>query len=342
MIAAARPHFALVIAVFLLGAALRTAAFASERCLWIDESMVALNVIGRSPIQLLEPLDHNQGAPVGFLLASKLAVVCFGPNERALRLVPFLASLAGLAAFGSAAYGLLPRLSARLALLLFALSPFLVNYAAECKQYSSDAAFSAALLVLAVPLFAGGAGIGRWLALGCTGAISVWCSHPALFALAGLGMALFAQAAVSRDRPRLVGLLGLGGIWILSFAGVYWVNLRHLGSNDYLLDYWTGHFPPRSPDLAVWLADHYFDLFRHPGGWGGCDRAIPASGVASLLAIAGSAAWYRAARWTLFAAALPALVALLAAAAHKYPFAGRLLLFLVPVATLLVATPSVS
>jgi len=334
VIAAARPHLAIFLIV-LLGAGLRTAAFASDRSLWLDEAMLALNVVGRSPARLLEPLDRNQGAPVGFLLATKLGVECFGPTERALRLVPFLASLAGLVAFGFAAFRLLPRPSARLALLLFAVSPFVVSYAAECKQYSSDAAIAAGLLAVSAPLFTGGAGIGRWIALGLGGAVAVWCSHPALFVLAGLGMALIAHAVEAKDRARIVGTLAVGAVWPLGFAGVYAVSLCDMGSNGYLLDYWAGHFPPRSGDSAAWLVDHAFEFFRTPGGWGG--RLIPASGLAAVLAFLGALAWYREARWPLFAILLPALVVLIASAAHLYPFAGRLLLFLVPAATLLVA-----
>ncbi len=335
MIPAARPHIALILAIVLLGAALRTAAFTSDRSLWIDEAMIALNVVGRSPARLLEPLDRNQGAPVGFLLATKLSVECFGPTERALRLVPFLASLAGLIAFGGAAFRLLPRPSAHFAFLLFAVSPYAVSYASECKQYSSDAAIAAGLLAAAAPFFSGGVRAGRWIALGAGGAVAVWCSHPALFVLAGLGVALFGRAIAAKDRARSAGMLAVGAVWLLSFAGVYLVSLRDMGSNDYLLDYWAGHFPPRSPELILWLIEHAFDLFRNPGGWGG--RLVPATGLAAVLAFLGAAVWFREARWPLLAVVLPALFGLIASAVHKYPFAGRLLLFLVPPATLLVA-----
>ena len=141
----------LAIAILLLGAGLRTAAFAAERSLWIDEAMVALNIVERTPAQLFEPLDRNQGAPVGFLLATKASVEVFGVTERALRVPAFLASLVGLVAFAVGAYRLLPRFAAHLASALFALSPHVVSYAAECKQYSGDAAFAAVLLALAVP-----------------------------------------------------------------------------------------------------------------------------------------------------------------------------------------------
>ena len=334
MIPPSRPHLALIL-ILLLGAALRTAAFAADRSLWIDEAMLALNVVERSPARLLEPLDRNQGAPVGFLLATKSSVECFGPSERALRLVPYLASLAGMIAFGVAAFRLLPRMTAHFALLLFAVSPFVVSYAAESKQYSSDAAIAAGLLAVAAPLFSGGARLKRWIALAFFGAVAVWCSHPALFILAGLGTALFGQALAAKDRRRIAAMLAVGAVWLVGFAGVYAVSLRHMGSNGYLLDYWAGNFPPRSPGVGAWLVDHAFEFFRTPGGWGG--RLIPAGGLAAVLAFIGAVVWFRDARWPLLAVALPALFALLASAAHKYPFAGRLLLFLVPMATLLVA-----
>ena len=105
-------------------------------------------------------------------------------------LAAFLASLVGLIAFGSAARRLLLRPAAHLAFALFAVSPHLVSYAAECKQYSGDAAFVAVLLAIA----AGPMTRRRWLAFGFVGALSVWCSHPALFLLAGSGLALIGQA----------------------------------------------------------------------------------------------------------------------------------------------------
>ena len=51
---------------------------------------------GRSFAGLLRPLDDDQGAPVGFLVLERLVVRLLGPTELALRLVPFLASIATL------------------------------------------------------------------------------------------------------------------------------------------------------------------------------------------------------------------------------------------------------
>ena len=328
------------IAILVLGAGLRTASFAYERSLWIDEAMVALNIVERSPARLFEPLDRNQGAPVGFLLATKASVTLFGPTERALRLPAFLGSLIGLIAIGLATYRLLPRSAAHLAFGLFAVSPHLVGYAAECKQYSTDAGFAAVLLAIAAPFFSGSVGSGRWFAFAGVGALSVWCSHPALFVLAGLGLALLSRASIRRDRTRILGLIALGGSWLLSFAAVYAVNLRHLGHNDYLIRYWTGHFAPRPTALngAIWYVDHALQFVHEPFGLTGDSRI--AEGALGFVGLAGVLAMGRQSGRTqtstpglLLAFALTLALTLLASGVRLYPFAGRLLLFLIPMAS---------
>ena len=317
----------LAFAILLLGVGLRTVAFASERSLWIDEAMVALNIVERSPARLFEPLDRNQGAPVGFLLATKASVELFGPTERALRLPAYLASLVGLGAFAIAAYRLLSRPAAHLAFALFAVSPHVVAYAAECKQYSSDAAFAAVLLALA----AGRWNLRRGIVFAVVGALSVWCSHPALFVLVGLGIGMLTPAIIQRDRSRIFGLMLLGGVWLASFAAVYLVNLRHLGHNDYLIHYWAGHFAPW-PN-PIWYVDHALAFVIEPAGMAGESRL--AQTALGIVAVLGMATIERRSFANFSLAFLVTIaVALVASHLHLYPFAGRLLLFLVPMACL--------
>src|SRR5262249_21309300 len=110
------------------GAPPRAGAMMNDRCLWIDESMLALNLIERTPAQLFEPLDWNQGAPVGFLLAAKASIAVFGPSEFGLRFVPFLGSVIGLALFAGVSRRLLPAPAALLATGLMAVSPYLLSH----------------------------------------------------------------------------------------------------------------------------------------------------------------------------------------------------------------------
>jgi len=320
-----------VTALVALGIVLRLIGFLGDRNLWIDESMLALNLVERTPARLLEPLDWNQGAPVGFLLAAKGSIAAFGVSERALRLVPFLGSLAGLIGFAWLALRLLPRPAAMIATVLFSISPVLLSYSAECKQYTTDASIAIGLFAAAASLLNGEGGFRRWAILAVSGAAAVWCSHPAAFVLGGLGTALFLAAAVNKDRARVVAATLTIGTWLVSFGACYMLFLRNLGTNQYLLDYWNGHFlplPPRSAGDFAWLMDHFFAPFGYPGGMGGTE--IRAGGIAAALFLIGL--WgFAKEKWAVaLALVLPGLFALLASGLHKYPFAGRLLLFLVP------------
>ena len=347
---------AMIVALVLLGFGLRAATFARDRDLWIDEAMLALNLVTRTPARLTEPLDWNQGAPVGFLMLAKFSVEALSPTERPLRLVPFVGSLLGLVGFAWVAVRLLPRPAAVLGVGLFAVSPFLISYSAECKQYATDAAVAIGLLAASVRMLAGknltpgpfpgregeqtstplspwgrGLGWGPWFALALAGALAVWFSHPAVFVLAGIGTALLAQAAVAKDRGQFLAAGGTIACWVASFAACYVLFLRHLGTNRYLLDYWAGHFlplPPRELGDLTWLPDHFFAFFAFPGGLGGTE--VKAGGIAAVLFLVGL--WVLAKEcWPVaLALVLPAGFALLASGLHQYPFSGRLLLFLVP------------
>lgn len=319
-------------ALVLLGIALRGCAWLNDRNLWIDESMLALNLIERSPAQLLEPLDWNQGAPVGFLFSVKAAIASFGTSERALRFVPFLGSLLGMIGFAWLAMRLLPRAAGAFATALFCASPFLISYSAECKQYGTDAAIGIGLFAGAAALLHGAGGTRRWAVLAIAGALAVWFSHPAAFILGGIGTALFTDALVSKNRARILASGATIGCWMLSFGACYLICLKNLGNNPYLLSYWDGHFlplPPSSPGDAAWLLDHFFAPFSYPGGLGGTE--IRAGGIAAVFFLIGiGGLWQR--NWRVAAAlVMPGLLALAASGAHKYPFAGRLLLFLVPI-----------
>lgn len=325
-------------ALILIGGGIRLPALLADRCLWIDEAMLALNLINRAPQELLKPLDYNQGAPVGFLLAVKAVISLFGAAEWSLRLVPFTASILGLFGIAWVARRLLSANAAILAVTLFAFSPQLVSYAGECKQYASDAAIAVGLLAVALGLLEGRSGLARWLALTFAGAVAVWCSHPATFVLGGIGSAILLHAAITRDRKRfLAASLTVAG-WLASFAVCYVLCLKQLGGNKYLIDYWTDHFLPLPPTKfgdITWIGDHLVAFFTIPGGFGG--TLIPLGGFAAVLAFIGLREFARE-RWPVAMAFITTvLLVLLASGLRKYPFGGRLLLFLVPFTVLLVA-----
>src|SRR5688572_9007696 len=117
--------------LILFGAMLRLRQYLTGRSLWADEAMLALNIVGRDFSGMFQPLDYDQGAPVGFLLVEKLFNLILGKHELALRLFPLLVGLLSLWLF----YLLLQRLTSGagllLALALFAFNPRLVYYSSE-------------------------------------------------------------------------------------------------------------------------------------------------------------------------------------------------------------------
>jgi hypothetical protein len=331
-----------VAAAVLVGLGVRGYAYLRNPSFWVDEAMLAVNVVERSPARLLEPLDLNQGAPIGFLMATKAACEALGGTEYALRLVPFVCGMLGVIAFVPLAYRALPLPAARLAVVLFALNSYLAGYAAEFKQYECDAAIAVGLTLVALPIWAGTAGRWRLVGMAVAGAAAVWCSHPAVFVLGGVGTAFLLDAAVRRDRAALLARAAVVGAWLASFAACYVLFLRKLGGNQYLLDYWAGKFmpPPVTPGAWMWLVQHFFEFFQKPGGMN-ADR-IGLVGLAGLCYLVGMRV-LAGRDWRLaVAVAVPMLLALAASAVKKYPFANRLMLFAVPAALMVVAYGAVA
>jgi hypothetical protein len=331
-----------VVVCLIFGVCGRIAVYTRNQSLWIDEAMLALNVVHRTPSELLKPLDLNQGAPIGFLLISKSVIANFGSSELALRAIPLLASIVGLVLFVSFAYRSLQLSSARLAVVLFSLSPYLIGYAAEFKQYGLDATIAVGLVTLAGSVWNGTSTRSTHISLACAGAVAVWFSHPAVFVLAGIGSVLFLDAFSNQSWPRFRRNGYIVGAWVTSFALCYWFFLRKLGVNQYLLDYWAGTFlpmPPVKPGDLAWVVHHFFLLFEKPGGFGG---EFGLAGFAGVCFLVGALALAKH-DWRLVAALLlPLLFAMIASGFRKYPFAGRLMLFVVPLLIPLVAAGAIA
>lgn len=147
-----RENIAIAI-ILLAGFILRIRQYLTGRSLWVDEAMLALNIVDRSWVGLLKPLDYDQGAPIGFLLVEKIFNLLLSRNEFALRLFPLLVGLASLWMF----YLLLRHFTSGPGLLitlaLFALNPRLIYYSSEVKQYIVDVAATITLLLIAARLF---------------------------------------------------------------------------------------------------------------------------------------------------------------------------------------------
>lgn len=307
-----------------LGLLLRLRQYLTARSLWLDEAMLALNIVQRDFGGLFQPLDYDQGAPVGFLLAEKTLATLFGSHEFVLRLFPLLAGIASLGLF----YLLLRRVASSIgmltALALFAVGPELVYYASEVKQYSVDVAVTIGLLLLSMPLFEGNIGRKAFVWLGCAGMLALWFSHPALFALAGIGVSLVWMSARRRERSLFVHTVYIGLAWLGTLGLLYCVSLRNLKDNPFLLGFWQENFMPLPPwSDPGWFSGIFRSLAQNQVG-----VSLPAF-FAFALAVGWAFLWRR--NRPLAVAILGVFAFTLAASALRlYPLGGRLSLFLVP------------
>ena len=317
----------------LVGAVLRIRNWAHDRSLWLDEIEVAVQIEGRSFAQLTHPLGTNQAAPIGWLWAERTSVDWFGTNENALRLVPLLFSLAALAIAPYAARQLIGVAAAPVAVVLFATSPGLIYFAAETKQYSSDATCVLLVLVVSAPLMRSAPTWRRALLWGLATSGLAWFSFPAVVVSAACGAAIAVRWV---RRPRvLLALAGGGALLAANLLAQYEVTLRKLSDNRLLVVWWQwmNGYPRDSAGLRdelSWLHRAGFGVIRDP-----VHLAAP---VLVLLAVVWGAAVT--ARWRLDAAVLlclPIAVAIGLAVARRYPMAVRLSLFLIPSILMLLA-----
>ena len=338
-----------------LGVASRVVRFLDGRSLWLDEATLSLEILGRSFAELAEPLGRNQAAPLVFLWLQKLATQCFGDGERALRAVPFAAGLLAVPWFWRLARRWFDRPAALLALVSFSISESLVFYCAEAKQYSLD------VLVAVVVLDVGAWAWQRGLSGIALGVLPVVCaaalvtSQPSVFLVAMLVVVFGARACrwvgeggavrsggASSERP---GALVLAVSVAVIFGLLYWFLLRPSMANETLQHYWASDYLPlpTSFDGVLWYPQHLLGFFNDPCAW-------PAAELAALCFILGTFGGRESGRWLWLV--VPFGLVLLAAALRLYPFpgsfvnqlteriypfVGRTLLFLLPIATLGVA-----
>jgi hypothetical protein len=316
------------LALVLAGFILRLRQYLVNRSLWLDEAMLANNIVSRSFGGLTQWLDYDQQAPIGFLWSQKIVILVFGNNEYVLRFIPFLAGCAALALMYLLTRRLSP-ISGNAALALFAVSNTLVYYSSEAKQYNVDVALALGLLMLFLNLDERGWRPRSYVLFGAVGALVLWFSHPAIFTLASLGLLLLIKTARQKSLPALGWTLLTGGMWLASFAVVYALFLRRSVTADVLLNYWGDAFLPLSLRAGNWLAAAFDNFSTFAAG-----LETPLL-LNAALALVGLIFLARHANRLAAAIGLPALFVLAASAVHAYPFAGRMLLFLTPLICLL-------
>ena len=328
---AASRAFSMILIV--LGAAFRLVQFLSGRSLWHDEATITLDVMDRSVGQLFQPSPlYGQTAPVGFLIGERIFGTLFHFTEAAMRAWPLVAGLLSLPLCYLLARRILKPLGVQVALGLFAISGPLIYYASEVKPYSGDVLFTLLLFWLGLKLLEPEPGH-RWLVIAAIGgAIALWFSHVAFFGALSVGLVVVVPKLRRGRIHKLIPFLPVFAAWGISGLACYVLYLSRVSASHFLFNFWHEFFmplPPKSTADLFWFGRTFLEIFGYSAG-------LPAAGLAAFCAVIGAFSLGRRRGRVLALLLLPALAALLLSGIGKYPFVGRLILFLVPSALLLI------
>jgi hypothetical protein len=326
----------LAAAAVLFGSVVRLRQYLSGRSLWMDEASITMNVLQRSPGRLMRPLGLFQAAPAGWLWAEKAATGVFGDSEESLRLVSLAGGLLVLVLTWDVARRAFGQRAAAVATVLVAVSPALIRYSNEVKQYSSDAACIMVILDVAMILSCYRSSRVPWRRIVVFGAlISAACfvsQAAVLVAVLVLPVLMFWIWPVSRVRAlALVGIGSIGGLL------QYVTTIRYLTDSQAHRSAVRWFYPPMLPNASIldrllWLPGGLIRLAHDPFG-------APVAlllGFGVVLATVTSRPEQRRAVLLL---CCPLVIEALAVLDYGYPLGGRFSLNLIPPTLILCCAP---
>lgn len=322
-------QLAILIAAIALGCALRIWYYLKGFSFFLDECALALNVVHRSYATLAQGLDFDQAAPLGFLYLLKLETGTLGSSEAVFRLVPLLSSIGAIFAF----YMLTRTLSSGWALVaanvLMCVNQMAISYSAQGKQYSLEMLGGVLMLWFSGPLFRSDSSWKVFWFRTVALALIPWFSFSAVFVLSGIGAAL-AFSGVIGAGVHLRRAAGAIFLWMVLWIPVYILSIRPGMANRMLAAFWAAqYFPLHAPSqVPRWIFNRLLEfgiLSFHKRLW-----VLAAAGL-----FAGVVASLRRRDMLLLSGCATILACFGAAVLQKYPFGGRLILFLVPIFILL-------
>ncbi|MHC4731054.1 MAG: ArnT family glycosyltransferase, partial [Planctomycetota bacterium] len=292
----------------------------------------------RGYLDLLEPLEPHQVAPVLYLWAQLTVVKLLGFHELALRLLAFLCGVASLFWFRNLAGRLLRGTSLLIAVALFSVAYPGIRYAAEAKPYGVDLLVSLVLMTLAVSWWQNPRRTRPLWVLTALLPLALGLSYAAVFVAGGISLVVAYTLWRSGDRRGWTAWVAFNAVLCGCFAAlVALAGNQSAAELTWMREYWHLAFPPVSEPLELvwWVVKvHSGRMLGYPVG------GAPGTGSLALLCIVVAfVILARRKQWRLFLlSAVPMFLHLVAAALQRYPYGmhAKFTFYLAPVYCLLV------
>ena len=313
-----------------IGVILRLAQYFYDKSLWRDETLLVLNIIERSTIDLLKPLDYNQHAPPGFLIIEKIITSLLGTGELAFRFFPLICSIVSLFFFYKLSKKCISKSATLIALGIFAILVSMLYYSSETKQYSSDVLISLLLVLLTLKIKNTDLTVLTSLLYGIYGAISIWFSHTAILVLIGSSLYFLLKSISKKELQKSFYVLIFCLPWVISFLVLYFTILVHTDTDKGLSMYWDNFYFPL-PNFSASTINTYKTIYSE------FLRFSTLNSFAGICFVIGFTVFYKNQKETFYILGAPLFVTLFVSALHKYPLFERFLLFLIPFIILFIA-----
>ncbi|MDR0981981.1 MAG: glycosyltransferase family 39 protein [Culturomica sp.] len=322
--------------ILILGVVLALIQWCYNRSIWLDEGLLALNIIHRTPAELLQPLDNLQSAPILFLWIERLFGTLIPNTEMGLRFFPMLCFVAACVFFCK----MLRRESGipttSVAMGFFAFNYWLLSYSAEAKQYCVETCVAVVLLYLITKTYK--TQLGKCLTLSIVGVMSVFMSNTAVIMLFTCGCYLLYQQLSTGNITlrRLAPLLGVAATWIVSLVVCYVVFVsRNNTTREMMHTSWIafGGFLSHHPQ-ELFSGNYLMFIVNRLGLF--ISNVLPtyhivALAIITLLILAGMLSLLLQKRWGwLILTIMPIVIIVLLSFIQLYPIARRLVFFCTP------------
>lgn len=252
------------------GLFIRLFHFFHNRTLWMDEVYLATSLIKMNYIELTQPLDYQQKAPIGFLWTVKTCINLLGTNEMVLRLFPMICGIGSLFLFIPVARYFLRPFGAIIAIAVLSLAPPLIFHSVEIKQYATEL-FATTLVLYSYIRYHQKQ---SWLSLflwGLWGAIILWFSYSSVFVLAGIATGISCSNLYKRDWKLFFRQLFPFLLWLTSFA-VNYLLFTHKHADSKWVAGWFDFYhkfmplPPANASDLRWYPAALYHLIDYPMG----------------------------------------------------------------------------